>query len=207
MIRTAVSALLVAFGITGLSGCGSGRPAATTSRPGESPSATISAPPDSVGINGSVQLFATPLPASLPAARVMASFREAIVAWDESVGNLFLAPPVTDYVVGDVRKDLDAALAAEKKDNYVPSGTDRLWDTKVTAITAHSATITTCEDETKAVLENPDTGELLPAPPLDQQYMFETWNLVPMHGHWAITSVAVAYIPDPSAAACDPATT
>lgn len=150
-------------------------------------------------------MFGTPLPASPAAARVMASFREAMVLWDESAGNLFLAPPVTDYVVGDARKNLNTVLAAEKKDNFLPAGTDRFWNTKVTAITAHSATITTCDDGTKSVEENPTTGELLPAPPLDQQYLFEAWNLLPLHGHWAITSFTLVFTPDPRAAACEPA--
>jgi hypothetical protein len=146
MIRTAVSVALVAFGFAGLSGCGSGHRAAIPAKPGASPSATISAPPDAVGINAFTQLFGTPLPADPAAARVMASFREAMVLWGESTGNLFLAPSVTDYVVGDARKHLNAVLAIEKKDNYLPAGTDRLWDTKVTAITTGSATLTTCDD-------------------------------------------------------------
>lgn len=206
MIRTAASVALVAFGLVGLSGCGPGHPATTPPKPGASLSAAISAPPSAVGINGFTQLFGTPLPASPAAARVMASFREALVFWDESEGNLFLAPPVTDYVVRDARKNLNEVLAAEKKDNYVPAGTDRFWNTKVTAITVHSAAVTTCDDGTKAVMENPNTGELMPAPPLDQQYLFETWNFVPLHGHWALTSFTLVYVPDPRAAACEPAT-
>ena len=204
MIRAVVSMALVAFGLAGLSGCGSGHPAGPAGA-GASEVATISAPPDAVGINGFTQLFATPLPASPAAAQVMASFREAMVLWDESMGNLFLAPPVTSYVVGDARKHLDVVLAAEKKDNYLPVGTDRFWNTKVTTITAHSATITTCDDGTKYTQENPDTGETLPAPPLDQQYLFETWNFVPLDGHWAINSFTLALSPDPRAAACKPA--
>ena len=206
MIRTAVSIALVVFGFIGLSGCGSGRPAATPSRPSASPSATISAPPDAVGINGFTQLFGTPLPANLAAARVMASFREAMVLWGESSENLFLAPPVTDYVVGDARKHLNAVLATEKKDNYLPAGTDRLWNTKVTAVSADSATLTTCDDGTKYVQENPNTGETLPTAAPDQQYLFEIWNLVPLDGHWAITSFTLVLSPDPRAAACKPET-
>jgi hypothetical protein len=90
----------------------------------------------------------------------------------------------TDYVVGDARKNLNAVLAAEKKNNFLPAGTDRLWSTKVTPIAVHRATITTCDDGTKSVEENPNTGELLPAPPLDQQFLFETWNFVP--AAWAL---------------------
>jgi hypothetical protein len=159
-----------------------------------------------VGINGYTQLFGTPMPASPAAAPVMASFREAQVLWDESLGNLFLASPVTDYVVGDARKTLNTVLAAEKKNGYLPTGTDRFWSTKVTAITVHSATVTTCDDGTKSEMENPDTGQLMPDAPSDQQYAFETWNFVPLHGHWAITSFALALSPDPRATARKPAT-
>ncbi len=205
MIRTAGSIALVVFAFVGLSGCGSGHPPASPAKPSASPSATISAPPDAVGINGFTQLFGTPLPANPADARVMASFREAMVLWGESTGNLFLAPPVTAYVVGDARKHLDAVLATEKKDNFLPAGTDRLWDTKVTAITAHSATLTTCDDGTKYTQENPNTGETLPTAAPDQQYLFEIWNLVPLDGHWAITSFTLVVNPDSRAAACKPA--
>jgi len=204
MIRTGVSMALVAFGLASLSGCGSGHPAATPPKPGASTVATISAPPAAVGINALTQLFGTLLPANPAAARVMASFREAMVLWDESMGNLFLAPPVTDYVVGDARKHLNTVLAAEEKANFLPAGTDRLWNTKVTAITTDSATLTTCDDGTKYVEENPNTGETLPAAPPDQQYLFEIWNLVPLDGHWAITSFTLVLSPDPRAAACNP---
>lgn len=204
MIRMAAAVALVAFGLVDAFGCGSGQPATTTRKPAASPSATISAPPDAVGINAFTQLFGTPLPASPASARVMASFREAMVLWDESSGNLFLAPPVTDYVVGDARKHLNAVLATEKKDNYLPAGTDRFWNTKVTAITTHGATLTTCDDGTKYEQENPNTGETLPASPPNQQYLFETWNLVPLDGHWAITSFTLVLNPDSRAAACKP---
>lgn len=205
MIRMAGSVALITFGLVGASGCGSGHPAATPAKSGASPSATISAPPDAVGINAFTQLFGTPLPANPAAARVMASFREAMVLWGESEGNLFLAPQVTDYVVGDARKHLNAAMAAEKKDNFLPAGTDRLWNTKVTAISAASATLTTCDDGTKYVQESPNTGETLPPAPPDQQYLFEIWNLVPGDGHWAITSFTLVTNPDSRAAACKPA--
>jgi hypothetical protein len=202
MIRTAVSMALVALGLAGLSGCGSGHPAATLAKPGVSIRATISAPPDAVAINAFTQLFGTPLPANPAAARVMASFREAMVLWDESTGNLFLAPSVTEYVVGDARTHLNAVLATEKKDNYLPAGTDRFWNSKVTAITTDSATLATCDDGTKYVQENPNTGETLPPAPPDRQYLFETWNLVPLDGHWAITSFTLVFSPDSRAAAC-----
>ncbi len=204
MIRAASSLALLAFGLATLSGCGSGHTVTTPPKPRTSPSATISAPPDAVGINSFTQLFGTPLPANPTAAKVIAGFREAQVLWDESTENLFLVSPVTEYVVGDARKHLNAVLAAEENNNYLPAGSDRFWNTNVISITAHGATVTTCDDGTKYVQQDPNTGQTLPAAPPDQQYLFEIWNLVPMDGHWAITSFTVTAYPDPRAQACKP---
>jgi hypothetical protein len=53
----------------------------------------------------------------------------------------------------------------------------------------------TCDDGNKYVERNPRTGVVNPSSehlPADEVYVFETWGMTQLDGHWAIKSIAVA---------------
>jgi hypothetical protein len=66
--------------------------------------------------------------------------------------------------------------------------------------------VATCDDGSKFEEVNPRTGKVdasfLPSP--GQEYLFETWQMVQLGGHWAITAVSLATLPAPSAEPCQP---
>jgi hypothetical protein len=171
---------------------------------GPAPEASASA--ESVRIGPYTEVFATPLPANPAQAKVMKGFRQAQVLWNQSVSAWRLVAPVTDYVTGDALTHLIAAVTAGKQQDLVPAGTDRLFMTRVTGLTGRSATVTTCDDGSKFEEENPRTGavDAAYAPQPDQAYLFETWHMVQLSGHWAITAFSLANLPNPSAAPCQP---
>jgi hypothetical protein len=148
-------------------------------------------------------VFATLLPANPAQASVVEGFREGQVLGGKS--NVALRPvaPVTSYVTGDALTHLIAAVNAGKARDLVPAGTERFFRTRVTAITGRSATATACDDGSKFKEENPRTGQA-PSPQPGQAYLFETWRMVRLAGHWAITAFSLAALPDPRAAPCRP---
>ena len=187
---------LVLSGLLVVSACSSGGPASHT---GVRVASVVHVGPYT-------QVFASPLPANPGEASVVEGFREGWVLWDKSQNARHLVPPVRDYVTGQALTHLAAALKMGKTRNLVPAGTDRFFMTRVTAITGRNAVLATCDDGSKFKEENPGTGKVdasfLPSP--GQEYVFETWRMVRLSGHWAITALSVASLPSRSAEHCQP---
>jgi len=198
MNRSGMAALLLA-GLAVLPACGSGHPA-STARPAASQG------PESVRIGPFTQVFATALPAGTAQAGVIESFREAQILWTRSDRAWRLVAPVIAYVTGPARVNLSRSVANDKAAGLVPAGTDRMFMTRVTAVNGGTATVTTCDNDSKFREVNPRTGKPDPAMtvPPDQSYLFETWHMARVSGHWAITSFSVAQLPDPRADPCQP---
>jgi hypothetical protein len=148
-------------------------------------------------------VFATRLPASRAQAKVIAGFREAMTLWDEADYTWHLGAPVKAYVTGQALTNLIAAVAAARARQLVSAGTERLFLTHVTGITGRTATVTTCDDGSKLKYDNLKTGATI-AIPLDQAYIFETWHMVKLSGHWGVTAFSLATPPSPGAAPCQP---
>ncbi len=150
--------------------------------------------------------FASPLPANPARAAVVEGFREGQVLWEKSENARHLVPPVRRYVTGQALTHLAAAVKAGKARDLVPAGVDRFFMTRVTAITGRNAVIATCDDGSKFKQENPRTGKVdaafLPSP--GQEYLFETWRMVQLSGHWAITAFSLVTLPSRSAEPCQP---
>lgn len=159
-----------------------------------------------VHIGPYTQEFASPLPANTARASVVEGFREGQVLWDRSQDARHLVPRVRDYVTGQALTHLTSAVKADKSHDLVPAGADRFFRTRVTAIGGHNATVTTCDDGSRFKEENPGTGKVdtsfLPTP--GQQYLFETWRMVRLGGHWAIRTFSVASLPSSGAEPCQP---
>lgn len=199
MGRQGVFTGLVLSGLLMLPACSSGKPAGPVAiRVG-----------GVVHIGSYTQVFAGPLPANPAQAGVVEGFREGEVLWDKSETARHLVSPVRDYVTGQALTNLTSAVKAYKARDLVPAGADRLFMTRVTAITAHNATLATCDDISKFKEENPRTGKVnvsfVPTP--GQSYLFETWRMVRLSGHWAITAVSVASLPSRGAEPCQPGMT
>jgi hypothetical protein len=117
--------------------------------------------------------------------------------------------PVRDYVTGQALTHLTSAMKANQARDLVPAGVDRFFMTRVTAITGRNATLATCDDGSKFKEENPRTGKVdvgfMPTP--GQSYLFETWRMVRLSGHWAIAALSVASLPSRSAEPCQPGMT
>jgi hypothetical protein len=195
MSRHGAFAALVLSGLI-LSACSSGNPASHGAvRVGSV-----------VHIGPYTQVFATPLPANPAQAAVVEGFREGQVLWEKSEHARHLVPPVRHYVTGQALAHLAAAMKAGKARGLVPAGVDRFFMTRVTAITGRNATVATCDDGSKFKEENPRTGQVdarfLPSP--GQSYLFETWRMIRLSGHWAITALSVATLPSRSAEPCQP---
>ncbi len=198
------------IGLLVLSACGSGRSAATAGHSTPAARATSSPPasgsPVSVRVGPYTQVFATPLPADAAQGSVIEGFRKAQILWEKSQNVGHLVPPVTDYVTGRALSHLLAAMAAFKARHLVPAGTDRFFNTRVTGITDRRATVATCDDGSKYKQENSRTGRVDTAltPQANQKYLFETWRMVRLAGHWAITDFTLAMLPNPRAEPCQP---
>jgi hypothetical protein len=198
MGRHGVFTALVLSGLL-LSACSAGKPASHTAvRVGSV-----------VRIGPYTQVFASPLPADSARAAVVEAFREAQVLWNKSLNARHLVPPVRDYVTGQALTHLTAAMKNGKAHDLVPAGADRFFMTRVSAISGRNATLTTCDDGSKVKEENPRTGKVnlafVPTP--GQSYLFETWRMVRLRGHWAITAFSFAALPSRSAEPCQPGMT
>jgi hypothetical protein len=171
----------------------------------------ISPPPittETVRIDRFTQIFDTPLPADPAQASVVEGFRAAMILWDKSSETMRLVSPVTAYVTGSALRGLKRVVAGVGmvSANVVPGGTDRFFKTHVTVISGASATIATCDDGSKYEEVNASTGVPDPAfsPPASQQYLFETWQMIRLGGHWAISAVSPVTLPDSRAKPCQP---
>ena len=187
---------LVLSGLLVLPACSSGNPASHVAvRVGSV-----------VHIGPYTQVFASPLPVNPAQVGVVEGFREGQVLWEKSANARQLVPPVRDYVTGQALTHLAAVVKAGKARDLVPAGVDRFFMTRVTAITGQNAIVATCDDGSKFTEENPRTGQVdasfLPSP--GQEYLFETWRMVQLSGHWAITAFSLAFLPSGSAEPCQP---
>lgn len=196
MSRQGAFTALVLSGLLVLSACSSGKPASNVAvRVGSV-----------VHVGRYTQVFASPLPASPAQAAVVEGFRQGWVLWDKSQSARHLVPPVREYVTGQALSHLAATVKAGKARDLVPAGVDRFFMTRVTAITGRNAIIATCDDGSKFREQNPRTGKVdaafLPSP--GQAYVFETWRMVQVSAHWAITALSVATLPSRSAEPCQP---
>jgi hypothetical protein len=190
---------LVLSGLLLLSACSSGTPSGHTAvRVGSV-----------VRVGPYTQVFASPLPANAAQAAVVEGFREGQVLWEKSENAQHLVPPVRDYVTGQALTRLTSAIKAGKARDLVPAGIDRFFMTRVTAIRGRNATLATCDDGSKFKEVNPRTGKVNVAfvPTPGQSYLFETWRMVQLNGHWAITALSVAALPARSAEPCQPGMT
>ena len=199
MSRHGAFTALMLSGLLLLSACSSGKPA--------SQSAVRVA--SVVRVGPYTQVFAGPLPANAAQAAVVEGFREGQVLWSKSASAWRLVPPVREYVTGQALTHLTSVVKNSKAHNLVLAGEDRFFMTRVTAITGHNATLITCDDGSKFKQENPRTGRvnLAFAPTPGQAYLFETWRMVRLSGHWAITALSVAPLPSRSAEPCQPGMT
>jgi hypothetical protein len=179
----------------------SGQVATTTAAPSTSSSTY------SVRTGLLTEEFATPLPTDPAQAQVVAGFREGMILWDKSQENFGLVAPVTSYVTGSALSNLKTSLTNFAQAEDVPAGVDRLFRTQVTALGSTVATITTCDDGSKYVEQNPRTGVVNPSSehlPTDEVYVFVTWGMTWLDGHWAIKSVTVAPLGSAAAKPCLP---
>jgi hypothetical protein len=154
------------------------------------------------------EIFATPLPANPAQASVVEDFRTGEILWDKSQENQKLVSPVADYVTGPALIALNTTIARglTKGQEIVPAGVDRNFMTKVTAISAASATVTTCDDGSKFQEVNPTTGVVNKTynPTPDQEYIFVTWQMTRLDGRWAVSKVTAANLPNALAKPCQP---
>jgi hypothetical protein len=130
-----------------------------------------------------------------------------MILWDKSQENFGLVAPVTSYVTGSALNGLKKTLTIFGRMEEVPAGVDRLFRTQVTALSGTAATITTCDDGSKFVEQNPRTGAVDPSfehLPADEVYVFVTWGMTRLDGHWAIKSITAAPPGSPTAKPCLP---
>ena len=195
MSRHRVFMALVLSGVVMMSACGSAAPAASTGLV-----------PASVHFSRYTQEFAGSLPASPVKAAVVEGFREGEVVWVKSQIAWRLVSPARSYVTGQALTRLLTAVKDDKAHDIAPAGVDRLFMTRVTAVSRHDATVTTCDDESNFEQANPRTGKVGAsfATPPQQNYILETWRMVQRGGHWAITAVSVAFLPSHNALVCQP---
>ena len=161
---------------------------------------------ETVRIGRYTQVFDTSLPADPAQASVVEGFRTAVILWDKSQEKQALVSPVTAYVTGRALGDLKASLVSMQDAKVIPAGTDRFFKTTAAVASGTSATITTCDDGSRFEEVNRSTGVPDPAmsAPANQQYLFETWQMARVAGHWAISAVSPVTLPDSRAKPCQP---
>jgi hypothetical protein len=162
--------------------------------------------PTKVHVGRFTEEFAGSVPANPAQARVIDGFREAEVLWDKSEVASSLVPPVTQFVIGVALSHLNRALAFDKQQGLIIGGTDEFFMTRVSRVSANSATVTTCDNGSKVTGVYVATGKVDSAmnAPADQAYMFETWNMARHSGHWAISSFTLTSLPSARAKPCQP---
>ena len=202
MRRSGVVVTLSSCGLLVLAACGPGGSGGGTLSPGAAGPGSAA----QVRIGPYTEVFTGPLPADPARAHLVEGFREGEVLWNRSLVAFRLVAPVRDYVTGTALGHLVMAIAAGKRNDVVPAGTDRLFMTRITAMTASRAQIITCDDGSGFREQNARTGKANPAFAAlpQQQYVLETWHMGLLRGNWAITDVSVATLPSSSAEACQP---
>jgi hypothetical protein len=178
------------------------------------PAPSISAPPgavvtgpNTVRMGRFTEVFATPLPTVAAEVSVASDFREAMLLWDDSQERRTLVAPVTSYVTGDALKNLRLTITRFAQEDEVPAGTDRFFKTTVVAVTSPTAMVTSCDDGSKDTMIKLATNTVDPSwvnLPLDQQYVYVTWDMALHAGHWAITSISALNPPAAAAKQCLP---
>lgn len=214
MIRFGTAVAFATAGVIALSGCSSGthRSAGEASSGAAHPLSSSGARPPtflvvtSVRIGPYVQEFGTPLPRNPAVAKVIASFRAAQDVWTESLVGGHPARLIHEYLTGVAYRRFHRALRGATRSGLEPSGTDVLFDTRVVALSGTAATVTTCDDDARVTADYRSTGHVQPASSVSasQAYVFEVWHLVPLAGHWAITTFSVALLPAEAAEKCQP---
>jgi hypothetical protein len=205
IVGLAIGGLLLASGCSsGSSGsAGSARSSGTSSSP---TAATVTA--DSVRVGRLTEIFDGPLPADSAQASVIEGFRAGLILWDKSQEEQKLVSPVTSDVTGAALSNLKKSLTQELTpgQQIVPAGIDRNFKTGVAALSGASATVTTCDDGSKFDEVNPGTGVVNTAynATPDQEYLFVTWQMTRLDGHWAISVVTPVYLPNALAKPCQP---
>jgi hypothetical protein len=215
----AASVALVASVLIALSSCSAGqsspagsKSAATNGQPATSaqrstPAASVSssavaasATSVSVRIRLLTEVFATPLPTDPAKAKVIEGFRESQILWDQSTEELHIVPGTTEYVTGKALDNLRTAVTSGAKDDVALAGTDRLYNTSVTSLKGNSATVTSCDDGSRANLVDLATGQQIPNNPSGSLTVLVSWQMAQVGGRWAITSLDVISSPDPQVA-------
>ena len=216
-MRVLACLVLGMTGLLSLCSCASGQPSPTASaKAGASGSAAVSNASTGAGPAGSVpasvrisgrytEEFSTPVPADPAQAKVIEGFRESQIVWDQSTVALRVVGATTSYVTGSALTLLHTVLQSYAKNDITPVGTDRLFDTKITSFTADRATVTTCDDGSRFNVADRKTGQTEPTPPVADQYDLVVATMVPVAGHWALSSVKPVVAPDPHATTCQQA--
>ena len=213
MSRPAALIMLMLFATLALPACS---PAGTVSHPAATRSAHASAPasPAPAGSTSAAVLhagaqtliFETPLPSDSAQAAVIRDFRKAQVLWVRSDTAYRLVAPIRSYLAGMELRRIAGSIRQFKTTGDVPAGTDRMFQTRVTVLSAHRADISTCDDASGYRAKNPATGHLDSryTAPANQQYLYEIWHMTRLGAHWAITNLTLAMLPDPRAKPCQP---
>jgi hypothetical protein len=213
MLRSAAIVSACAAGsLLALTSCSSGHPARSAdsgansqpqrTRSAGSPSPSNQAPLTIRIYSHYVEVFATPLPADRAKAAVISGFRQSQVLWDKSTVALHLVGVTRDYVTGRALTTLKTLLRTFTKNNIIPVGADRYFDTKITSLTADSATVTSCDDGTRYNVANRTTGQREPPAPASKQYAFAIFTMSRVGGRWATSSVSGVGYPDKRVKAC-----
>ncbi|MBO0814363.1 MAG: hypothetical protein J2P30_04310 [Actinobacteria bacterium] len=152
-------------------------------------------------------IFETPLPSDSVQAAVIRDFRTAQVLWVRSDTAHRLVAPIRSYLTrNELRRLAGGSIRQFKITGDVPAGSDRMFQTRVTVLSAHRADISTCDDSSGYRAKNLATGNVdtqYNSPP-NKQYLYETWHMTRLGAHWAIASVAPVTLPDPRAKPCQP---
>lgn len=111
-----------------------------------------------------------------------------------------LVSPVTAYVTGSALYGLRAPSLEQRPTRWSLAGRTACSRPLSPGSPGSSATITLCEDGSKFEEVNPGTGVPDPAysGPANQQYLFETWQMIRLGGHWAISVVSPVTLPTPA---------
>jgi hypothetical protein len=184
-------------------------PAATRSPHASAPASPAPAASTSAAVlhaGAQTLIFETPLPSDSAQAAVVRDFREAQVLWVRSDTAHRLVAPIRSYLAGKELHRIAGSIRQFKTTGDVPAGTDRMFQTRVTVLSAHRADISTCDDTSGYKAKNLATGDLdsRVTAPADQQYLYEIWHMTRLGAHWAITDITVAMLPDPRAKPCQP---
>ncbi len=213
MSRSAALIMLMLSAALALPACS---PTGTVSPPAATRSAHFSAPPSpapaastsAAVLHAGAQtlIFETPLPSDSAQAAVIRDFREAQVLWVKSDTAHRLVAPIRSYLARMELRRFGGSIRQFKTTGDVPAGTDRMFQTRVTVLSAHRADVSTCDDTSGYRAKNLATGQMDSryTAPANQQYLYEIWHLTRLGAHWAITNVTVAMLPDPRAKPCQP---